>query len=134
MTCFTPRSQENFNFLYGMRYENASSGGRGKPFVVPHQAGQNHHWQGPRRFSKDVDPRIAAIRHAQSQNAAQWDPNNEYSGPSGPPFSDSYENAAMWRNREDWRKVSRVLDRLGLILTFLFVVALCLFLFIGIRA
>ena len=50
------------------------------------------------------------------------------------PFSDSYENAAMWRNREDWRKVSRVLDRLGLILTFLFVVALCLFLFIGIRA
>ena len=112
-----------------MSYENASSGGRGKPFVVPHRAGQNHHWQGPRRFSNDVDPRIAAIRHAQSQNAAQWDPNNELSGPSG-----SYENAAMWRNKEDWRKVSHVLDRLGLILTFLFVVALCLFLFIGIRA
>ena len=102
--------------------------------LIPHRAGQNRHWQDPRRFSKDVDPRIAAIRHAQSQNAAHWDPNNELPGPSGSPFLDSYENATVWRNREDWRKVSRVLDRLGLILTFLFVVALCLFLFIGIRA
>ena len=39
----------------------------------------------------------------------------------------------VWRNREEWQKASRILDRLVLILTILSVVALTLFLFIAIR-
>ena len=133
ITCFTPRSQGKNNFPDGMKYKNGNSEGRARTFIVAHNTGQNHQWQGPHLLSKDVDPRIVVFGHARSQNDANRVPNQELSGTSGSHLFDSNKNVTMSKNKDDWKELSGVPDRLGLILTFLFVVALCLFLFIGIR-
>ena len=126
---FHSKKPRKYNFSCGVICENRRSEGQQKPRIILHRPAQKH-LQGLRCFSPEVDPGIATINHAKSQNVAHW----ELPDPSAYPFQNQNEHATVWRNREDWRIVSRVLDRLGLIFTFLSVVALCLFLFIGINA
>ena len=128
VTCFTPKGEGAYNITYRKWKENgdanssiievnssvANNGTRRSVFVPNNRA-----------FWNSVDSKIRAISHPEAKTMPE-----EYNSRLKPKETDQSD----WlKNKEDWRKASRILDRINLILTVIAVVALTLFLFIGIH-